>query len=245
MKKIVLIIPFLLVTFCGFAQLSIGYKQGYGGHGVNMEPDALNFNMVDLYLWNYGLVLSYTNAHNAGLSTELNYAQKGWREEDEDVEGSYYQKVITYLEVPFFSHWEIGKKKSRIMINVGPYFGFKLSEEVSTANYEHVLEGAPYEQYTLPIRQIDFGMKVGIGYRYNFTKRFGVFAEARYDLEIAGGRDIFIGRPNNISASRLKETSGTIGVLWHIIPQKVIEEKKGYVPKDDTYINPTSGQHQK
>jgi hypothetical protein len=52
---------------------------------------------------------------------------------------------------------------------------------------------------------------------------------------VAGGRDIFIDRPNGIQASRLKEIGGSFGILWHIIPQKKPEIKPGYTPKQDIF----------
>ena len=167
---------------------------------------------------------------------ETNYAQKGWQEQDSTIENSYFKRNIDYLEVPFFSHWEIGYGKVRPIIFAGPYLAWKLSESTESENFSHIWhEDHPYKHYEQEIRDLDFGIKLGLGLRYNITNRFGIYIDARYDVQIAGGRDIFVDRPNGIQASRLKEISGTFGILWHIIPQKKKEVTKGYTPKQNLY----------
>jgi len=125
-------------------------------------------------------------------------------------EHPYFKRTITYLEVPFYSHWEMGYGKVRPIIFAGPYLGWKLSEKVESSHFNHIWTPEhPYLHYEQDIRNLDFGIKIGLGLRYNINKRLGVYADVRYDLEMAGGRDIFFDRPNGIQASRLTELSGT------------------------------------
>jgi hypothetical protein len=231
MNRIFAWLFFLFLTICVQAQFSVGVRQGYGTHGVHFDPITLNENQVALWLPNTALVIAFNNKLNTGLQTEFSLAQKGWREED-SIPNTYFYRKINYLEIPFFSHFEIGKGKVRPVILAGPYVAIKLSESSDSLNYNYPTE---YLYHTQEIRKIDYGIKFGLGLRYNITKHLAVFSEVRYDLQLAGGRDIFIDRPNNILASRLTEIGGTFGILWHIIPQKKDEAKKGYVPKENLY----------
>lgn len=236
MQKVILFLLLAILTLSVKAQFSVGVRQGFGAQGIYLEPAYTEKYQVPFYKSNTGLVMIINNTNNTGLQMELNYAQKGWHEEDSTVTGSSFTKTINYIEVPFFSHFEIGYGKVRPIIFAGPYLAFKLNESTDSANFSHIwYENSGYAQYDQEIKNIDFGIKLGLGLRYNITPRFGIYIDARYDLQIAGGRDIFIDRPDEIQASRLKEISGTFGILWHIIPQKEKEVIKGYTPKENLF----------
>ena len=229
-KKILLFI-ILLSAQAAMAQLSVGVHAGYGSYGVNFEPPSLNGNQVHLYEPYFGLVGVFNNQNNFGVQLEVNYTVKGWREEDEDIPNSEYKREITYLEIPFMTHFELGKKNLRLYAIFGPYVAFKQDEKTSSKNYDAVMQHPQYNPYIQTIRDIDFGNKLGGGIRYNIGK-FSVFADVRYDLEIAGGQNIFKKQPDKIQVSRLKELSGSVGILFNIRKQKVEEEKEYYVPKE-------------
>jgi len=216
------------------AQFSVGVRYGYANCGIHLEAQAfdLEYYQTDFYLPQAGLVVAFNNKRNAGLQMEFIYAQKGWKEIDDTFPELYFSRAINYLEIPVFSHFEIGHGPIRPVILVGPYVAFKLSESADSNNFNHTND---YDQYHQEVRNISLGLKAGIGLRYNINKRMAIFAEGRYDIQIAGSGDIFADRPNGIQASRLKEISGTFGILWHIIPQTPPEEKKGYVPKENLY----------
>ncbi len=236
MQKVFLLILLSIVSLGIKAQFSVGVRQGYGAHGVYLEPPSIEKYQTPYLLSNTGLVVVFNNKNNAGLQMEINYAKKGWQEEDTTVQGSYFKRTINYLEMPFFSHWEIGYGKVRLLIFAGPYFAFKLSESTDSANFSHIWnEYHLYKHYEQEVKNFDFGIKAGLGIKYNITSRIGIFIDARYDIQIAGGSDIFIDRPNGIQASRLKEIGGTFGIVWHIIPQELKDIKKGYIPKEDLF----------
>lgn len=234
MKRYILLLCISCFTLPLIAQLSVGIKGGYGSHGVHFEPPSLEANQVAYGLMNYGFVLAFNNKLNSGLQMELNYAQKGWREELTTPD-SFFIRTINYLEMPIFSHFEIGHGPLRPVILAGFYFGLKMNESADSNNYTDITSASSYNPYYQEIRDLDFGIKLGIGLRYNINSRMAIFSEVRYDVQIAGGRDIFIDRPNGIQASRLKEIGGVFGILWHIIPQEKNVIKKGYTPKEDLY----------
>ncbi|MBI9067493.1 MAG: PorT family protein [Salinivirgaceae bacterium] len=238
MQKFKILIILIFLSTFSYAQFSVGVRQGYGMHGLAVLPGVLTQMQVSYWRPNTGLVVTYVNAQNSGLQFELNYAQKGWKEIDDTVPGSYYTKTISYLELPVLSHFEIGSGAVRPTITAGIYVAYKLSETSDSANFSHIFElNKKYDHYSQKIKDLDFGIKVGLGLRYNINNKLAVFIEGRYDIDVAGGRDIFIDRPNDIEASRLKEMSASIGVVWHLIPQKKNDNSGGYVPKEDLYDN--------
>ncbi len=250
MRHLISFIILILATLGLKAQFSVGFRAGYGSHGIHLEPPQLEKFQVPYFLPNAGLVIIYNNTNNAGLQMEFNYAPKGWMEKDTTLKTRnlyaekgdtitstpYFKRTINYLEVPFFSHWEAGYGPVRIVIFAGPYLALKLSETYESDHFSHLwYDGSNYNQYDQKAKQIDFGIKAGLGLRYNINRHFAIYIDARYDAEIAGGRDIFINRPDGIRASRLKEIGGTFGILWHIIPQKEKKAVEGYQPKENLY----------
>ena len=215
-----------------FGQLSVGVRAGFGSYGAYFEPPSLVGRQVNLYEPNFGLVAVYNNMHNAGIQLEVNYAIKGWREKEKECDTVRYKREITYLEIPLMTHFEIGRSWFRIFGIFGPYVAFKQSEKETILNYEALIAQNPYDMYHQSIRKIDFGNKVGLGFRIDANTRFSVLADVRYDLQVAGGQNIFKKQPNMIQASRLSELSCSLSLIFNILPQRTEEVKEYYVPKE-------------
>lgn len=235
MQKIILIGSLICLPFLSISQLSVGYRFGMGEHGINMEPAPLERYQKSYIRQSHGLVIIFNNINNAGLQLEVNFAQKGWLEKIDTLEGSFFKREINYIEIPAYSHFEIGRRMIRPVVIAGPYIGFKIKDKYTQNKFDEQVNREEFNHYMQESRNIDLGIKIGIGLRVNIGKHFGVFGEVHYDLETAGGLDIFKDKPDKISASRLTELSGVFGILWHIIPQKQKEKKDGYVPKENLY----------
>lgn len=234
MQKQFFIVVFMLLVMASKAQFSLGVRENISTHGTYFEPPSLQVFQTSYIKSSTGLVLSYVNMNNAGIQAEINYAQKGWREVDDSVPGSLFTRDINYLEIPILSHFEIGSGKVRSVISAGPYIAFKLSETSDSTNFSRLFKANQiYNHYEQEIRSVNMGIKVGLGLRYNITDRLGIYVEGIYNIDVAGGADIFKDYPNDIQASRLKEIGGTIGLLWHVIPQQRQKAVDGYTPKED------------
>ena len=232
MKRILFSILTLFATATAFGQLSVGVRAGFGTYGVNFEPPSLNGDQVPLYEPNFGIVGIFNDKNNAGIQVEVNYAVKGWHEKVKDADSMEYKREISYLEVPFMTHFELGRSWFRIYGIIGPYIAFKRDESTTSNNYDSRIAYNPYDMYNQKVRDIDFGNKAGLGFRINFGQRFSAFADVRYDLQIAGGQNIFKKQPNNIQASRLTELSGSVGLVFNILPQRKEVVKEYYIPKE-------------
>lgn len=238
MKRLFISIASVLVAVSSFAQLSVGVRGGYGAFGVQFEPPSLNGNQENLFEPNFGFVAVFNDKNNAGIQLEVNYAVKGWREMDEDIEDSEYKREVSYLEIPVMSHVELGRGWFRIIGTLGPYIAFKQSEKSHSKNYDAVIGYNTYDVYNQKIRDIDFGNKVGLGFRVNIGKYVSAFADVRYDLQIAGGQNIFKDHPNGIQTSRYKELGGSVGIMFNILPQRTTVVKEYYVPKEGLDYEP-------
>ncbi len=214
------------------AQLSVGVRAGYGAFGANFEPPALTGNQVPLYEPSFGIVGIFNDKSNAGIQVEVNYTVKGWRDRDKDDSNIEYKRELTYIEVPMMTHFELGRSWFRIYGVLGPYVAFKQSEKETAKNFDAYIAGNPYDLYNQKARSIDFGNKAGLGFRINFGQRFSAFADVRYDLQLAGGQNIFKKQPNGIQASRLTELGGSVGLVFNILPQRTEVVKEYYVPKE-------------
>lgn len=232
MKNLLLFILLTLST-SALGQFSAGLRGGYGAFGVEFEPPALNTNQERLYEPNFGLVFIYIDKSNAGIQLEVNYATKGWYEKDKTAANTTdFKREVSYLEIPIMSHVELGRGWFRIIGVLGPYIAFKQSETTTHNNYQSIINGNSYKKYTQPIRKLDFGNKIGIGFRVNAGTRFSAIADIRYDLQIAGGQNIFKNHPNKIQISRYSELSLSFGLLYNIFIQKEEKPKEYYVPKE-------------
>ena len=234
MRKQIVLLVLMLIIVTAKAQFSIGYRQNIANHGIYLEPPSLELFQAKNIKPSFGLVISYINMNNAGIQAEINYAQKGWREVDDSTAGSFFERNINYLEIPVLTHFEIGSGKVRPVILAGPFIAFKLSESSNSENFDRLFtQNAAYNHYEESVQSINIGIKAGLGLRYNISDRFGVYVEGIYTIDMAGGTDVFKDQPKGIKASRLKELGGSIGFLWHIIPQKEPKAVDGYTPKED------------
>ena len=230
-RTIILAITILAVTQV-FGQLSVGVRAGFGSYGVSFEPPSLNGNQVNLIEPNFGFVAIFNDKCNAGVQLEVNYAVKGWREKEKECDTVRYKREISYLEVPLMTHFELGRSNFRIYGVFGPYFAVKQNEKTTIQNYGFIIEHNPYDMYNQKVRKLDFGNKVGLGFRLNMGTRFSALADVRYDLQLAGGQNIFKKQPNGIQTSRLSELSCSFSLIFNIRQQRTEEEKEFYVPKE-------------
>jgi len=120
-----------------------------------------------------GIMFVYTSEPGIGIRLEFNFIQKGWKINPDSTEK--YLRRLNYFEIPFMTHIIIGKSKSRLLIDLGPYGSYLNSEEEKTNITGDSLDYVGY----LVNRKFDFGYCLGIGYEYR--TKIGYFGiEARY-----------------------------------------------------------------
>jgi len=66
-----------------------------------------------------GVAVKYISEKHLGLLGEINYTQRGWKEEFDPSTGFTYQRTLNYIEIPIMTHVYFGKK-TRFILNAGP-----------------------------------------------------------------------------------------------------------------------------
>ena len=70
-----------------------------------------------------GLILQYLSQRQLGIQLEVNYRQRGLLASTSAYRVSRQQD---YLEIPFMTHFALGKKSFRVVLNLGSYLSFLL-----------------------------------------------------------------------------------------------------------------------
>lgn len=110
-----------------------------------------------------GLVFRMISEPHVGIQCEVNYSQKGWKENFEP-DGDYLRR-LTYVDVPLMTHINIGKRGFRFFLNIGPSISFLISEEETyTPSRADVPEISERDYFDQPVdNTIDFQFTAGLG----------------------------------------------------------------------------------
>ena len=93
-----------------------------------------------------------------GVQAELNYVNRGWDENPEDIAYTY-TRSMNYLEIPFMAHLAYGSNRFQGFLNVGPQFSFLLSEkEEYDGDIQSINRVGKFAD-----NKIDYGIAGGIG----------------------------------------------------------------------------------
>jgi hypothetical protein len=178
-------------------EYSFGVSAGTTFSSVTFNPKVPE---GQLFGTTFGLTGRMTMGENVGLQLEVNFAQQGWKEDYSETETPdyFYNRKISYVQIPFHVHVQFGDKNVKGFLNAGPQLGFMLSESTSD-NLNGATPGRVNMQHTMPVENgFEWGLsggpgieiRTGIGYfliegRYFYsfgdiygTKRSDNFAKA-------------------------------------------------------------------
>lgn len=222
----------VIATFIAFLMTSAGLKAqthyasnvavGLKG-GVDFSEVFFNPHVKQKFVpgATVGAMIRYVEENHFGLIGELNFAQRGWKENFEDHPYSY-SRTLDFMDVCFLAHIFFGRR-GRFFFNAGPQVGFYLGEHVKS-NFD------PAEMNKLPnfplinrINQqmieptaikVDYGISAGIGGEYNINKQNSVTLEGRFYFGLA---NIFsTRRADYFNASNQMSLSVTAGYWFRI-----------------------------
>lgn len=135
-----------------------------------------------------GLMFRYIEENHFGIIAELNFEQRGWKENFEDTKFSY-RRTLNYIQVPVLAHIYFGSPRGHFFVNAGPEIGFQAGESTS-ANFDPEgiadIPGFPLKdrqiaQLTLPCdTRIDYGISGGLGGEFFLNGKSSVCLEARF-----------------------------------------------------------------
>jgi len=134
-----------------------GINQGVNFSKVYFDP-SINQNFLRGY--SGGLVFQYISEPHFGIQMELNYTQKGWTEQLQSPNS--YTRKLSYIEVPFLAHAQLGGGNSKLTIDMGPFISNLLSQNEKTNITDETLK-QPYFNKKID-RNFGYGVCVGIGF---------------------------------------------------------------------------------
>lgn len=181
---------FLCLTLAAKAQVgehrndfAVGFNAGYTLSNVGFTPKVTQGYHMGPSL---GFSMRYTSEKYfktiCSVYAEVNYNQLGWNENIVDINSKpvinpntnvqdKYTRTINYIQVPVMAHlaWGSERRGAQFFLNLGPQFGYMLSESTET---NFTLENAnmadrgnkTIKQYDMPVENtLDYGIAGGIG----------------------------------------------------------------------------------
>lgn len=169
-----------------------------------------------------GVSVRYAEEKLVGLVAEVNFSQGGWKEYFEDSPLKYSRK-LTYLTLPIMTHVYFGPRRFKCFFNLGPQFGYMISESTS-ANFDindpYKAEGWPddprmTEQLAMPVKtKFDYGITAGFGCEFWLKPRHSAYVEARFYYGL--GNIFPSSKADTFSASRCMTLAVTIGYNFRL-----------------------------
>lgn len=166
--------------------LAIGINGGENLSSVSFEPSIKEKTFLTP---SFGVTIRYISERYlkmfCGIQAEINYSQRGWKENIDDGTGDTYQRSMNYVEVPLMAHLAFGKDKgygARFVLNLGPQIGYLLGESEKKSEAWHPNErpsGVIWQYGKMAESKFDYGIVGGVG----IEARTGIgnfLLEARY-----------------------------------------------------------------
>ena len=158
--------------------------------GLNMSKMEFQPTIRQFYLQGAGggVSIRYTSEKYFNMicaaQLEVNFAQRGLKEDFDDKTSNSYTRCLNYIEVPFLAHLSFGKEPYglQFFINLGPQIGFLLS---NSEKYEGQwsIGSRPLATQAIYGKQVDnifdYGILGGAGLELK-TKAGNFFVEGRY-----------------------------------------------------------------
>ena len=78
-----------------------------------------------------GIMFRYIEENHFGLIGEVNFEQRGWKENFEEAPYSY-SRDLSYIQIPLLAHIYFGSEKAKFFFNAGPEIGFMIAEKTNS-----------------------------------------------------------------------------------------------------------------
>ena len=170
-----------------------------------------------------GVTARYTEEKFFGLIAELNFEQRGWKEKFEDGAPFQYSRRLTYLTIPFMTHFYFGSRKFKGFINLGPSVSYLIGSSISS-NFDYVnpvpVDGFDFNnrhvnQMSMDIKnKFDYGVVGGAGMELILKGKHSILLEALYYFGL--GNIFPSAKKDEFSASRGTSIEVCLGYMFHL-----------------------------
>lgn len=217
--SLLFLIPFQMVAQTHYeSNVAIGIKGGMDFSRVFFNPSVKQGFEPGATM---GVMVRYIEENHFGLIGELNFAQRGWKENFEG-EPFNYSRDLNYIDLCFLAHVYFGKR-GRFFFNAGPQVGYYLGEKIKSNFDPYDMANIPgfpntnriNQQMIEPINlKVDYGISAGLGGEFNINRKNSLCVECRFYFGLA---NIFsTKRADYFNASNQMSLSATIGYWFRV-----------------------------
>lgn len=178
----------------GFYKWDVGINGGINFNNplINSDPgNSIDSSLNDINFRGnlYGLTLIYHVNRFVAIKGEFDIENRGWKNDfnvSDNINVPDFREVtqvLDYFDIPLFMHLGFGKK-FKVDLNFGPYFGFKIKDEVYSINENgEQIEGDDVRGMIelQEFKNFDLGLVYGIGFDYYFHERISIGFDALYE----------------------------------------------------------------
>ncbi len=200
------------------SKIAIGGKAGITMSKMSFTPSTKQSFVMGKTM---GITFKYWEERNFGLIAEINFEQRGWKENFEEAPYSF-ERHLDYIQIPLLTHIFFGGKKVKGFVNLGPEVGYMIGTSYS-ANFDVNNVGAlpdfPGNRVTdqlwlEPSKKFDYGISGGAGIEFAIKRKNLINLEARYYFGI--GNVFPDERRDTFQASRGMSIMVTLGYSYRL-----------------------------
>lgn len=169
----------------------IGLRGGYGMGTQRFEPNKED--VMQTGLFNFGVSYRFDvprQKYVGCIEFDLEYLQKGFGYETYTESGIVYSRKYSVIMLPIL--WQpylpIGKKGSRVYLNLGPYLSYTINsgtERIYDKETKETISEGDYEYDTLRDNYWEYGCPVGVGFVIAAGKNFTLGIDFRYNINLS------------------------------------------------------------
>ena len=169
-----------------------------------------------------GLSFRYAEERHVGLAAELNFEQRGWKEDFTDTPLEYSHR-LTYIQLPILTHIFFGSRVVKGFFNLGPEIAMLLGDNI-TSNFDYLhpdkVDGFPQdfrqtEQMGMKVTgKFDYGITAGAGVEFIIRRKHCIQLEGRYYYGL--GNIFPSSKADHFSASRNSSITVMLGYMFRI-----------------------------
>ncbi|MGN0221626.1 MAG: porin family protein [Prevotella sp.] len=184
-RKCVVLIVCMITATTTMAQWRAGVTMGAVSNSLDIDKQfQYDWRYHNRWGMEFGAAGQYDIREWFGVRAELNYLQRGYRQQRTGIlDGTDYKYRNNYLVMPVMASFSFGGEKLRGFVNAGVYGGYWLSGSV-TGSYCIIEEAIlpidqDYDFNSTRDNRWDFGYVGGVGVEYRWSRHWAAQAEAR------------------------------------------------------------------
>ena len=190
LRQIIILCLFLLTCNLVKAQigdmrniLSVGGNAGININSVMFTPTVKQGTLIGP---SFGVSARYISekyfAMICGAQLEINFSQRGWKEQFDEQPENSYSRTMNYIEIPFLAHLAFGKEPTGVQffIHLGPEIAFLISENEKFSDQFEASNVTMAQYGKTAENKFYYGITGGLGLEWKTKKAGNFLIEGRY-----------------------------------------------------------------